>query len=255
LKLAAASFSVTVKTAAKWVRRFREGGCTVCRTVARVLVGCAARRLSRRSTRWWPCADSAGRFSDRRSHRPQPGHCQPYPASSQAQPHPSSTSMRLRATCCIWTSRSLDASPAGSSAPPVCERDRVRGGGFEYVHVAIDDHSRIAAATVPSNEQADSAVAALQAALAWYARLGIHCKTVLTDNDPCYRSRQFAQACRKDGIRHRRTRPTRHAPTERQNASSRQPLNGSITTTGIDHTPASTNKPPSADQDSIGTTC
>ena len=68
----------------------------------------------------------------------------------------------------------------------------MRGGGFEYVHVAIDDHSRIAAAAVPSNEQADSAVAALQAALAWYARLGIHCKTVLTDNDPCYRSRQFA---------------------------------------------------------------
>ena len=52
LKLAAASFSVTVKTAAK-VRRFREGGCTVCRTVARVLVGCAAQRLSPRSTRWW----------------------------------------------------------------------------------------------------------------------------------------------------------------------------------------------------------
>ena len=103
------------------------------------------------------------------------------------------TSMRLRATCSIWTSRSLDASPAGSSAPPVCERDRVRGGGFEYVHVAIDDHSRIAAAAVPSNEQADSAVAALQAAaLAWYAGLGIHCKTVLTDNGPYYRSRQFA---------------------------------------------------------------
>jgi transposase InsO family protein len=83
----------------------------------------------------------------------------------------------------------------------------VRGAGFEYVHVAIDDHSRIATATVQPNEQAGSAVAALQTTLAWYARLGIRFKTVLTDNGPCYRSRQFAQACRRAGIQHRRTRP------------------------------------------------
>jgi transposase InsO family protein len=88
-----------------------------------------------------------------------------------------------------------------------CERDRVRGGGFEYVHVAIDDHSRIATATIQSNEQADSAVAALRATLDWYARLGIRFKTVLTDNGPCYRSRSFTHACRSFGIQHRRTKP------------------------------------------------
>jgi transposase InsO family protein len=88
-----------------------------------------------------------------------------------------------------------------------CERDRVRGGGFEYVHVAIDDHNRIATATVEPNEQAGSAVRALHTTLAWYGRLGIRFKTVLTDNGPCYRSRKFTQACRKAGLKHRHTRP------------------------------------------------
>jgi hypothetical protein len=48
-----------------------------------------------------------------------------------------------------------------------CERDRVRGGGFEYVHLAIDDHSPIATATVQPNQQAGSTVAALEATLTW----------------------------------------------------------------------------------------
>jgi transposase InsO family protein len=87
------------------------------------------------------------------------------------------------------------------------ERDRVRGGGFEYVHVAIDDHSRIATVTVEPNEQAGSAVRALQTTLAWYGRLGIRFKTVLTENGPYYRSRKFTQPCRKAGLKHRHTRP------------------------------------------------
>lgn len=87
------------------------------------------------------------------------------------------------------------------------ERDRVRGGGFEYVHVAIDDHSRIATAAVEPNEQAGSAVRALQTTLAWYGRLGIRFKTVLTENGPCYRSRKFTRPCRKAGLKHRHTKP------------------------------------------------
>jgi transposase InsO family protein len=83
----------------------------------------------------------------------------------------------------------------------------VRGDGYEYVHVAIDDHSRIAFSYIHSNEQAESAVAEREATLAWDARLGIRFKSVLIDNGPCYRLRQFAHACRSAGIKHRRTRP------------------------------------------------
>ncbi|MGB8097362.1 MAG: IS481 family transposase [Terracidiphilus sp.] len=84
---------------------------------------------------------------------------------------------------------------------------RTRGLGWEYVHVAIDDHSRIAFSDIFPNEQADSVVEFLHRALAYYDRLGIRFKAVLTDNGPAYASRRFAQACRLLGLKHRRTRP------------------------------------------------
>jgi transposase InsO family protein len=84
---------------------------------------------------------------------------------------------------------------------------RTRGLGWEYVHVAIDDHSRIGYSDIFPNEKADSAVQFLRQALAYYARLGIRFKAVLTDNGPAYASRRFAQACRELGLKHRRTRP------------------------------------------------
>jgi len=88
------------------------------------------------------------------------------------------------------------------------ERKRhLRNGGWEYVHVAIDDHSRLAFSQVAPNEKAASAVAFLQAAVGWYARLGIRFRRVLTDNGPCYQSRAFRAACQQHGIRHIRTRP------------------------------------------------
>jgi|SRR5215472_4229799 len=83
----------------------------------------------------------------------------------------------------------------------------VRNGGWEYVHVAIDDHSRIAFSQVAPNEQGPSAAAFLEAALAWYARLNIPVRRVLTDNGPCYQSRAFRQVCQSHGIKHIRTRP------------------------------------------------
>ena len=84
---------------------------------------------------------------------------------------------------------------------------RTRGLGWEYVHVAIDDHSRIAFSAIYPNEQAASATQFLTQALAYYARLGIRFKAVLTDNGPAYASRHFAQACRQLRLKHRRTRP------------------------------------------------
>ena len=81
------------------------------------------------------------------------------------------------------------------------------GAGWEYLHVAIDDRSRIAYTELHSDERAPSAVAHLQAAVAYYRRLGVAIRRVLTDNGACYRSREFAEACRQLGIRHRFTRP------------------------------------------------
>jgi transposase InsO family protein len=86
-------------------------------------------------------------------------------------------------------------------------RKHLPNGGWEYVHVAIDDHSRIAFSQVAGNEQAVSAIAFLQAALTWYAQLGIRVRRVLTDNGPCYQSRTFRAVCHQYGIKHIRTRP------------------------------------------------
>jgi len=82
-----------------------------------------------------------------------------------------------------------------------------RGAGWEYVHVAIDDHSRISHSTIHPNEQGASAWRALLAAVRYYRSLGVTIRRVLTDNGACYRSRVFARACCRLGIRHRRTRP------------------------------------------------
>jgi transposase InsO family protein len=79
--------------------------------------------------------------------------------------------------------------------------------GWEYVHVAVDDHSRLAYAEVLTDETASTAVGFLHRATAYYHRHCITVERVLTDNGSPYRSMIHAVACRKLGIRHLRTRP------------------------------------------------
>ena len=86
-------------------------------------------------------------------------------------------------------------------------RDTVRGIGAEYVHVAIDDHSRIAFSAIYPDETRRAALHFLATALDYYARFGIRFRALLTDNGPAYRSRAFAHACRALGLKHRFTRP------------------------------------------------
>src|SRR5258706_8160624 len=81
--------------------------------------------------------------------------------------------------------------------------------GWEYVHIAVDDYSRLAYAEVLSDEKAATAAAFLARALAFYRRYGIQAERVLTDNGSAYRSVIHAIACRQLGIRHLRTRPYR----------------------------------------------
>ena len=78
--------------------------------------------------------------------------------------------------------------------------------GWEFVHVAIDDTSRVAYAQPLPDEQGDSVSMFLRAAVAYYAGLGIRIREVLTDNGGGYRSQLFAQACRDLAVRHRFTR-------------------------------------------------
>jgi transposase InsO family protein len=85
--------------------------------------------------------------------------------------------------------------------------DRTRRAGWEYVHVAIDDHSRVAFSAILPDETAASTMAFLGQALAYYARLGIRFGALLTDNGAAYRSRLFAAICKRFGLKHRFTRP------------------------------------------------
>lgn len=95
--------------------------------------------------------------------------------------------------------------------PTVTDRDgkQRRTVGFEYVHIAIDDHSRLAYAEVLSDEKAQTAVGFLRRAVAFFARHGIRVERILTDNGPCYLATIHAAACKQLGLRHRRTRPYR----------------------------------------------
>jgi transposase InsO family protein len=81
-----------------------------------------------------------------------------------------------------------------------------RGVGWEFVHVAVDDHSRIAFAKVMGNERKRCATAFLKAAVAYYESLGIKVERVMTDNGPCYKSFAFRRACKRRGIKHIRTK-------------------------------------------------
>ena len=86
-------------------------------------------------------------------------------------------------------------------------RSRVRGIGWEFVHVAIDDASRMAYVEVLRDEGGVTTTKFLWRARAWFRRHGIHVRRVLTDNGAGYIADRFARLCRSAGLRHRRTRP------------------------------------------------
>jgi transposase InsO family protein len=85
--------------------------------------------------------------------------------------------------------------------------NRHHGIGWEFVHVCIDDASRVAFVQVMANQRKESAVAFLEAAVAYFAELGIRIERVMTDNGSCYRSMPFRAACKRLGLRQIFTRP------------------------------------------------
>src|SRR5579883_1543616 len=79
--------------------------------------------------------------------------------------------------------------------------------GWEFVHVAIDDHSRVALASVAADEKGNTATAFLKAAVAHFRERGVRIQRVMTDNGSAYLSDAFRQACQQLRIRHVRTKP------------------------------------------------
>lgn len=82
-----------------------------------------------------------------------------------------------------------------------------RGVGWEFVHVCIDDASRVAFSQILTDEKAVSAVAFLRASVAYYDSLGVKVSRVMTDNGSCYRSFDFRDACQAMDLKHIRTKP------------------------------------------------
>ena len=83
----------------------------------------------------------------------------------------------------------------------------MRSTALRAVHVCVDDHSRIAFSQILPDERKKSATAFLKAAVAYYQSLGVTVERVMTDNGSCYRSKDFANACKQLKIKHIRTKP------------------------------------------------
>ena len=146
--------------------------------------------------------------------------------------------------------------------------------GWQALHVAIDDHSRVGFSLMLADEKATSACSFVLDALRYYKALGVRVERVMTDNGSAYKSRRFAKLLRRLAIKHIRTRPYTPRTNARPNASSRLccasgPMPSSIqahniaptsyspectTTTSIALTRPSQKSPQLLDSASMGTT-
>ena len=86
---------------------------------------------------------------------------------------------------------------------------RVRGIGWEFVHVAVDDASRLAYAEVLPNQRSPCSSGFLRRSVAWFQSRGVHVQAVMSDNGSCYVSHRFRLTCQRLQLRHLRTRPYR----------------------------------------------
>ena len=216
LNAAAAAFNVSSKTAAKWVRRYRAEGPTGLRDRSsrprRLRCPTPAFLVQQvedlRRQRWAGCRIAFHtRLSPatisrilRRLKLNRLRHLDPAPPVQRYEHAAPGDLLHLDI-------KKLGRFHSVGHRIPHAPRHQSKGAGWEYVHVAVDDHSRIAFAQIYPNEKGSSAAAFLAAAIAFYQRLGIHIQRVLTDNGPCYKSRSFRQLCLQHGIRHKRTRP------------------------------------------------
>ncbi len=216
LKAAAAAFNVSRKTAAKWVQRYRILGLPGLRDRSSRPLHSPRRTSSERmaqvialrrqllpayhiaqATHLSPATVSR---ILRRAHLNRWRHLHPAPPVVRYE-HPAPGDL-LHLDIKGMT-RYQQVSIRGDGR----RRGRPQFAGWQALHVAIDDHSRLAFSRMLPDQQAETAIVFLRAAVAFYARHGIPIRRLLTNNGSCYRSRHFRAACLQLGIQHRFTRP------------------------------------------------
>jgi len=216
LKAAASRFSVSPKTAAKWVGRYRQLG---------------AAGMADRSSRPHASPRQTSSFLVEKVVALRRGHLPGYEIARRTGLSPASVSRILRRA---RLSRWRDLNPP----PPVQRYEHPRPGdmlhldikgmtrfsevsrrgdgrlrgkqkhpGFLALHVAVDDHSRMAFTQMLPDQKAETTIGFLNSAVEFFAMHGIGVRALLTDNGSSYRSRQFRQACQQMAIKHSRTRP------------------------------------------------
>lgn len=216
LKQAAARFNVTSKTAAKWVRRFRENDPFGLRdhpsrpkfsprqiSPQRVEQVIALRREFQPGYRiaralGLSCATVSRilqreRLSHWRNLHPRP------PVVRYEHPHPGDLlHLDIKGMTCYQ-----QVSVRGDGRL----RGRPQFAGRAALHVAVDDHSRLAFSQMLPDQKSSTTVAFLQQATAFFGEHGIRIRSLLTDNGSCYRSQEFRRYCLELGMHHRFTRP------------------------------------------------
>jgi len=215
LNAAAAAFKVCARTAAKWTRRYRQQGpaglpdrsSRPLRSPRRTAPALVQRveELRRQRFTGWHIAQATGlsRATVSRILRRLGLHRLRFlePAAPVIRYEHAAPGDLLH----------LDIKHLGRFTDIAVRGDGRRRGkhhrGWEYLHVAVDDHSRIAFSQVLPNFTAASAVAFLRAAVNSYSQLGIRIRRLLTDNGHCYRSGAFREARLALGLGHHFTRP------------------------------------------------
>jgi transposase InsO family protein len=211
---AAAAAGVSVRTVAKWVARFRRDGlpgfadqssrprrhptATPARTISAII------RLRHTGLAAWQIARRVGRPRSTVSvilRRVGLGRLTVPTPPPQRYEWP-----------CAGDLLHLDIKPLGrfhaiGHRIHGNRRLRSRGAGWEYVHVAIDDATRVAFVDVLPKQNGAATADFLARAIAWFARYGIRIQRVMSDNGSGYVSRAFRRACQVFAIRHLRTRP------------------------------------------------
>jgi transposase InsO family protein len=218
LTRAAAAARVSVRTLSKWLRRFREegeqglhdrssapGSIPLRTSEERVQVIAALRRL--RMTAAEIAESLAMPLSTVSAVLTRIGLGK---RSRLEPPEPANRYERKRAGELLH----IDVKKLGKiGRPGHCvngdRRSRSRGIGWEYVHICVDDATRLAYVEVLADEKATTAVGFLRRAVAHFRAYGIRVERVMTDNGSCYRAVVHALACKALRIKHLRTRPYR----------------------------------------------